>query len=274
MYLYKYFYSTRKILTLLMEYSFVVVTIIIAISGILFMKKKAERDKKSKLTYDIQSKFVYNLKLDPSIHQSIILSKTNNIFDKMYTILSLKKDFCLTQVLMNDQKECLTIKGYLNYKRPNFYINNVKNGSKHPGQKFTKIYKNNTMSKYNMYGSFTKTLVDFCKKYTFANFYCSYWPQDLKISKGEGCPESVVYLEGDIDLLKDENFVNDFFSIFEDVQVETSRQYVDESNKLKEECAKIEEFENKSFMEKVVSEMNKKANNGAVIKKRKNKLKS
>jgi hypothetical protein len=256
-----------------MEYSFVVVTIIICISGILFMKKKAERDKKAKLTCDIQSKFVYNMKLDPSIYQSIILSRTNNIFDKMYTILSLKKDFCLTQILMNDQNEFLVIKGYLNYKRPNFYINNVKNGSKHPGQKLSKRYKNNMIDKYSMYGSFTKLLIDFCKKYTFANFYCSYWPSDLKTAKGEGFSESIVYLEGDIDLLKDDKFVDDFFSIFEDVQIETSRQFIEESNKQKEECAKLEEFEKKSFMEKIVAEMNKKSNSGAIIRKRKNKLK-
>ncbi|WUR03237.1 uncharacterized protein VNE69_04065 [Vairimorpha necatrix] len=235
--------------------------LIIIISAYFFFRKRQTRQKILQTSSFLQSNFSHNLVLYPSIYQSIILSKNNSIFNLMYTIITLKKDFCLTQLFFTDQTDKLIFKSFLNYKTPNFYINNVRNVNKHFARKYFTITKTKN---YTYYGNISQEIVGFCNKYKVDNFYCSYWTEDKNVTEG-----SVVYLETDIEYLGDEEFINEFFGIFKDIPEESEKRFEKEKKKIMEGIEKDKENEKKDFVERIIEEINKNTNRGNIIKKKK-----
>ena len=239
---------------------------IIGVSGIFFYRKRVERDEKVKKTRYLQKKYKSTTFIYPSVYQTIILLESNEIFKKMYIILTLKKNFCLSQLLFSEQKEFVILKGYLKKKISNFYINNIKLGNIHFGSQF--CTKSPNIRNYSCFGAITKKIEEFCYKYDFAHFYGSYWPTDKKLINLSQIGDTTIFLQCNIRLLDDKSFIEDFFSCFTDIQDETSKRLELEKNKLREYIEKSREYEKKDFVEKLLDDINKNANKDVILKKK------
>ncbi|EQB61100.1 hypothetical protein NAPIS_ORF01329 [Vairimorpha apis BRL 01] len=217
-----------------MEVAFSITLLIILISGYFFYNKRKEIQKKSRSTLYLQTKFLNNIDMFPSIFQYILLSHGNEFLKRLYVIITLKKNFCLSQLFFSDLTEYVIIKGYLKSKKSVFLF---------------KI-------KENVYGRTTEKIIKFKENYNFLTFYCSYLPNE---ANEEFKNTSEVFLKCNLELLNNKNFIDDFFDLINDLQDEEDKQLLVYKKSFNYDKLKFEENEKKNFVEKLVEEMNKKS---------------
>lgn len=231
-----------------MEVAFSITLLIILISGYFFYNKRKEIQKKSRSTLYLQTKFLNNIDMFPSIFQYILLSHGNEFLKRLYVIITLKKNFCLSQLFFSDLTEYVIIKGYLKSKKSVFFIcNSSKN---YFGLKYIKKIKE------NVYGRTTEKIIKFKENYNFLTFYCSYLPNE---ANEEFKNTSEVFLKCNLELLNNKNFIDDFFDLINDLQDEEDKQLLVYKKSFNYDKLKFEENEKKNFVEKLVEEMNKKS---------------
>ncbi|KAF9763076.1 hypothetical protein NGRA_1528 [Nosema granulosis] len=232
-----------------------VVILIISISIFLFQKKKRELDSYKALTETFKEWFSLHLNIFPSIHQFVTLCGGNQYVRTLYCIVSLSKDFCLSQLFLSSPSSQIVITGYLKSHRPNFYVHKNRYKLKHAGLSYSKKYLLNTNKDYQVYGVVNNTILDFISKYDVDIFYCSYVPKTV-----ETCPlfESNFYLRGSTKLLQTEGFLSNLMKILEEDVVDTEKRINEIKKKHMLDVEKFREEEKLGFFEKLKNEAIKK----------------
>lgn len=246
-----------------MELAFPLTFVTIVVTGYFFLKKRREIQDVSKTTLNIQKKFNNNIDMFPSIFQYILLSYGNEFFNRLYVIITLKKNFCLSQLFFSDQSEFVIIKGFLKTKKSIFYVCNY--SKQFFGLKYV------TKSKTNVYGKPTENILKFKEKYDINNLYCSYLPKDFA---GEFLNTSEVYLKCKIEFLNNIEFIEDFFELISNLHDESENQILEYKKLFNKDKLEYDQGEKKNFVERLAHEIREKSKKEAVKKinkKKKNK---
>lgn len=158
----------------------------------------------------------------PNCFQCILIfdTESSKFVQKAFTTTTMRKGLDPFHLLFSRGRSFFYISLYLSHKAPCFYVFRKSSGFQHVGKSLSKPYLLNK-SKYVMLGSITEKVHDFCLKYTFEHFYCSYLPpkpldRDLKTS--------FVEIKAGVDEVTEE-FMNDFVELFSSVSYESENKY-------------------------------------------------
>lgn len=230
------------------------VILIISISLFLFQRKKKELGSFGNLTNKFKEWFKIKIDLFPSVHQSITLCSGNQTIRSLYFIISLCKDFCISQFFFNSPPSQFIVTGFLKDLRPNFYIYKKRFKFKHAGLEYSKKYLLNSNADYQVFGVVNQRILDFISKYDLDIFYCSYVPKEVGSSPTF---ESNFYAKGRTCLLSEE-FISEFMQIMQEVTVDSEKRIKEIKKKHMLEVEKFKEEEQKGFFEKMKREALKK----------------
>lgn len=223
------------------------VILIISVSLFLFQRKKKELSSFGHLLDKFKKWFSVKIDLFPSIHQSITLCSGNKSIRSLYCIISLCKDFCISQFFFNSPPSQVTLTGFLKHLRPNFYIYKKRFKFKHAGLNYSKKYLLNSNSDYQVFGVVNQSILDFISKYDLDIFYCSYVPKEVNPSPTF---ESCFYARGSLKIFSEE-FISDFMQIMQDESVDSEKRIKEIKKKHMLEVEKFKKEEEKGFFEKL-----------------------
>lgn len=192
---------------------------------------------------------------DLSIHQHILKLSGHRSLRYLCGIITLRREFCLSHLISGHSSENVIFTGELMERTPCVYIFRKNILLRHYGLNYAKRYLLANIPEYKIFGNAEEKHVEFVRRHRISVFFVSYVPTTVGESQGM---RTRVFLKGDLGVLDNKGFVDDFMALFDEVSNESAKRASEIEHGWRKDVEALRTSENRSFGEKVISQMREK----------------